>query len=79
MIGVTAAVLLLALGPSGALASEQNGRDVKRLENARVARFSDGVLTFRLRNGSTLRVNRDRTRMHGARAHADRVRRRSKL
>lgn len=59
-IGLTAAVVLLVLGPSGALASDHGTRHLRRVEHARVAHFGGGVLTIRLRDGSTLkgRVNR---------------------
>ena len=59
-IGLTAAVMLLALAPSGALASDHGSRHVRRVEHARIVGFDSGVLTIRLRNGSTLRgkVNR---------------------
>lgn len=59
-IGLTAAVVLLVLAPSGALASDHGTRHLRRVEHARVAHLSGGVLTIRLRDGSTLRgrVNR---------------------
>jgi hypothetical protein len=58
-IGLAAAVMLLALTPTGALGSDHHSR-LRRVQNARVVRFSGGVLTIMLRNGSTLRgrVNR---------------------
>ena len=59
-IGLTAAAMLLALAPSGALASDHGSRHVRRVEHAHIVRFASGVLTIRLRNGATLRgkVNR---------------------
>lgn len=60
-IGLTAVVMLLVLAPSGALASDHGGRHVRRVERARVMSFSGGVLTLRLRNGSTLRGRVNRT------------------
>ena len=60
-LGLAAAVMLLALAPSGTLASDNGTRHVRRVEHARVVGFSGRVLTIRLRNGSTLRgtVNRN--------------------
>jgi len=59
-IGLTAAVMLLALAPSGALASDHGSRHLRRVQNARVVRFSGGALTIMLRNGSRVsgKVNR---------------------
>jgi hypothetical protein len=59
-IGLTAAVMLLALAPSGAPASDNGSRHVRTVEHARVVRFGAGMLTITLRNGSILRgaVNR---------------------
>ncbi len=59
-IGLTAAVMLLALAPAGAIARDHHSRHVRHVENARIVRFSGGVLTIMLRTGSTLRgtVNR---------------------
>jgi hypothetical protein len=60
-IGLAAAVMLLALAPSGALASDNGSGQVRRVEHARVVGFSNRVLTIRLRNGSTLRGRVNRT------------------
>ena len=60
-IGLAAAVMLLALAPSGALASDNGTGQVRRVEHARVVSFSGRVLTIRLRNGSTLRGTVNRT------------------
>jgi hypothetical protein len=59
-IGLTAAVMLLGLAPSGALASDHGSRHLRRVQNARVVRFSGGALTIMLRNGSRVsgKVNR---------------------
>jgi len=59
-IGLPAAVMLLALAPSGALASDHGSRHLRRVQNARVVRFSGGALTIMLRNGSRVsgKVNR---------------------
>jgi hypothetical protein len=60
-IGLAAAVMLLALAPSGALASDHGSRHVRRVEHARVVGLSGRALTIRLRNGSTLRGTVNRT------------------
>jgi hypothetical protein len=60
-IGLAATMVLLALAPSGALASDHGSRHVRRVENARVVRFSGGTLTIMLRNGSRVRGRVNRT------------------
>lgn len=60
-IGLAATVMLLALAPSGGLASDNGTRHVRRVENARVVGFNGRALTIRLRNGSILRGRLNRT------------------
>ena len=60
-IGLIAAVMLLVLAPAGALASDNGSGHVRRVQHARIVRFSGGVLTITLRSGSTLRGRVNRT------------------